>query len=410
MNSLNFSSSKEELESKRLKTLAQYKILYTDPSAEFDDLAMMATFLFNAPYAFISFIDDKEQWLKSSFGLPFNTISLQDSFCLSLINRDFTSVLISEDLTKEPKSQTHPLVNGFPYIKSFVSVPITSPNGLIMGSIAVLDNNVRTFTQQQIVSLKTLADQVISKLELMKSNDELRKTTIQLSKLTDLGVYATTIAHEINTPLTIMTSQVDLLTSKLQSGSGTSIDEMKRFVGSCERNVSRISKIVSGLKKITRNGENDPLETVYVSSIFDDIHELCSKKVRDNEINLEFIRSSNNLSIDCRNSQISQVLVNLISNSIDAIKELPSKWIKVNCEESGLDILISVTDSGNGIPDEVSDKMFSHFYSTKAIGQGTGIGLTVATEILKNHKGEIFLDKQNVNTKFVLRIPKKQLS
>lgn len=392
-----------EQEDLRLKTLAQYKIQSTEGSAQLDDLAILATSIFSVPYAFISFIDDKKQFLKSSISLPFYEIPLNESICISLINKPNTSAIFVEDVTKDETFKNHPFILKHPFIRFFLTVPLTSPNGCIIGSMAVLDSKERNISCQQIVNLHTLANQVVSQLELNKTNQELQKIMLQLSKLSDLGVYAASIAHEINTPLTILTGQHEILALKVANNQ-VSADVIKKFTDSIGKNINRITNIVSGLKNITRNSVDDPFEKVYVNQIFTDINELCSQKIRGKNISLDF-DCPKNANLECRPSQISQVLINLINNSVDAIEDLPAKWIRVECQVIEKNVCLTVTDSGNGIPTEISNKMFSHFFTTKPIGTGTGIGLTLSSEIAKKHNGEIFVDSNNINTKFVLKIP-----
>ena len=118
----------------------------------------------------------------------------------------------------------------------------------------------------------------------------------------------------------------------------------------------------------------------------------------------------NELSIECQHVQIGQVILNLVSNSIDAIKDREEKWIKV----AALDLIdfveISVMDSGPGIPAEVADKLMTPFFTTKPAGQGTGLGLSISRRILADHGGDLRLDRAANHTRFVLVIPKRQKS
>jgi signal transduction histidine kinase len=406
MNNLAQITSVDNLnDDQRLKALAQYKISYSETSARFDELAILSTFIFSAPYAFISFIDNKKQWLKSSISLPFQEIELKDSFCLDLINSEHTSVILIEDALNHPRFKENPMVKGFPHIRFFISIPVFAPNGAVIGSVAVLDSKPRTATIEQISNFKSISSQVSSQLELLKSNDDLKKMMAQLAKLSDLGIYAATIAHEINTPLTTLTNQTELLELKIQSNM-VSLDVMKKFVESFDRNIKRITRIVGGLKNLTRNSSDDPFESTLVNAIFNDISELCSKMITDKNISLSFDCQPNNY-LNCRSSQIAQVLVNLVNNAVDAIEHLPVQWIKVGCMSTEDHTFLTVTDSGNGIPKEVSDKMFSQFFTTKEPGKGTGIGLTISTQIIKDHNGEMYIDNTNKNTKFVIKLPKK---
>ena len=104
--------------------------------------------------------------------------------------------------------------------------------------------------------------------------------------------------------------------------------------------------------------------------------------------------------------QLGQVLLNLLSNAHDAVQALSEKWVKVAVEDRGPDLLISVTDSGPGIPTEVADRLMEPFYTTKEVGKGTGLGLSISKGIIDAHQGKIELDRHSPNTRFNITLPK----
>jgi signal transduction histidine kinase len=111
--------------------------------------------------------------------------------------------------------------------------------------------------------------------------------------------------------------------------------------------------------------------------------------------------------LDVNVTQLSQVFVNLINNSVDAIEELAQKWIKFEMDEDKDYITIKVSDSGKGIPIDIQEKMFKPFFTTKGLGKGTGLGVGICNKIVtKIHKGEFYIDNQSVNTTFVVKLPK----
>jgi C4-dicarboxylate-specific signal transduction histidine kinase len=106
--------------------------------------------------------------------------------------------------------------------------------------------------------------------------------------------------------------------------------------------------------------------------------------------------------------QISQVLLNLISNACDAIAERDEKWIRIGAERKNGLVSIYVMDSGTGIPETVREKMFQPFFTTKEIGKGTGLGLSISTGILDAHNGSLSIDSTKPNTCFVVQLPESQ--
>jgi C4-dicarboxylate-specific signal transduction histidine kinase len=112
--------------------------------------------------------------------------------------------------------------------------------------------------------------------------------------------------------------------------------------------------------------------------------------------------------IDCRAVQVSQVIINLLSNSMDAIDHLSEKWIKLSIR--ALDdntVLIKVRDSGHGIPNDVVEKMMNPFFTTKAVGKGTGLGLSISLGIIDEHKGKLYYQLVDNHTEFVIELPMK---
>lgn len=142
-----------------------------------------------------------------------------------------------------------------------------------------------------------------------------------------------------------------------------------------------------------------------VRDIINDTLELCSKKFEIKKIEL-VIECEQNIFIKCRPSEISQVLLNLLNNSIDAIENLDKRWIKIKSIVDAGHVEISVTDSGGRIPAENQDKLMQPFFTTKAIGKGTGLGLSVSRGIILSHGGQFFLDTNCMNTRFVIHLPK----
>jgi hypothetical protein len=110
-------------------------------------------------------------------------------------------------------------------------------------------------------------------------------------------------------------------------------------------------------------------------------------------------------SILCDEVEIEQVLVNLVNNSVDAIKSNQDKWIKVKIFEEGTFVVLTVTDSGTGIPDHIRNKLFEPFFTTKKVGEGTGLGLSITKGILDEHKATISLVSNSPNTCFELKFP-----
>jgi signal transduction histidine kinase len=114
------------------------------------------------------------------------------------------------------------------------------------------------------------------------------------------------------------------------------------------------------------------------------------------------------LTIECRPTEISQILLNLLNNAFDAVFSLSEKWVELQVEELPDEIRIQVTDSGSGISKGIREKLMQPFFTTKEPGKGTGLGLSISNRIALKHHGKIYLDESCKNTRFVLVLPKRQ--
>ena len=230
------------------------------------------------------------------------------------------------------------------------------------------------------------------------------------AKMVSLGELATGIAHEINNPLSIIVGRTQILKSKVESFKAMREEELE----SCSQNLTKIeetanliAKIIRGLNAFSRNTENDPMTLHSVKAIINFAIDLCDDRLKSNLITIE-VRDGRDAEILCRDVQITQVLVNLINNSIDAVDKLEEKWIEISVSVTSKKVIISVIDSGKGIAPHLIDKIMQPFFSTKQIGKGIGLGLSISKGIAESHNGKISYDPLYENTKFDLELPRQQ--
>lgn len=233
--------------------------------------------------------------------------------------------------------------------------------------------------------------------------EEEKQKSVQASKLATLGEMAAGLAHEVNNPLTIIFGYIRILEEEFNSPH-FDMQQGSKFLGLIKSAADRAAKIVSSLKEFARDGAQDPFEDYPASEIMNMVMELSKERFKKNDIRLD-LEILNDPVIHCRKLEISQVILNLLFNSFDAIQEYNPKWVRVQIKKAEGKVLISVTDCGHGLLPEVADRIFTPFYTTKKTGQGTGLGLSISQRIIVNHGGEIFYDNSSLNTKFVIKLP-----
>lgn len=245
---------------------------------------------------------------------------------------------------------------------------------------------------------------LIQFLKSMQELDERKKMAIQNAKLASLGEMASGIAHEINNPLAVIQSRTLHLKRQIDRGQYDP-DNFKESLQKINMTVDRIAKIIRGLKSFSRNADGDPLMPVPLKSIVENSLELCNEKFRNNQVILK-VDPIPDITIHCRESQIVQVLLNLLNNGFDAVENREARWVHLSFNMIKRNhVSIIVTDSGEGIPEAIAQNIMQPFYTTKDVGKGTGLGLSISKGIVDSHHGELYLDRKNRNTRFVISLP-----
>lgn len=229
---------------------------------------------------------------------------------------------------------------------------------------------------------------------------------LQGNKLASLGEMSGGIAHEINNPLSIIIGRAELLKSKLDQNKLT--DEfLNNNLMSILQTARRIAKVVYGLKKFARVSENEPKTEHKLIDIVNDTLLLTQEKLKSLGIDVQLIELEG-VTVYCNSLQISQVLYNLICNSAEHSEKLEEKWIKIQARQSRKSVEILVVDSGLGIPKKIAARIMEPFFTTKGVGKGTGMGLSISHGIIQSEGGELVYDASEPNTTFVIRLPRKE--
>ncbi|MCM2349364.1 MAG: ATP-binding protein [Bacteriovoracaceae bacterium] len=229
---------------------------------------------------------------------------------------------------------------------------------------------------------------------------------ISSERLASLGRMASSIAHEINNPLSIMVLALGRLKKLIQRQVLT--DEiLLNALNDMEDMITRITKIINGLKTVSRDTKDFVKEQISMRLILEDVLSLCFERFKKSNIELRCDLKSKKFDkcIACDRVQFSQVLINLLSNGFDAVKNLRVKWVEIDIEKDDKFDIIKITDSGSGIPQAMQDQIFEPFFTTKDIRKGTGLGLSISRTIMEKHEGSIEIDQQSINTCFILKLP-----
>jgi len=226
------------------------------------------------------------------------------------------------------------------------------------------------------------------------------------ARLSALGMMAGGVAHEINNPLAIIhASGSDLLDAAKEEGH-VPVEVVVRAATRIRQTADRIARIVKSMRRIARDGSQDPFLSVHVSKIIEQTLEVCRAKFKDQSVTLRLPAIDSDLQIPCREVQISQVLLNLLTNALDAVVDQPGeKWVRMNVERRDESIVLSVVDSGPGVAPELKGRIMEPFFTTKEVGKGTGLGLSLSRTIAEEHGGKLEVTEDHGHTCFCLTLP-----
>jgi PAS domain S-box-containing protein len=249
--------------------------------------------------------------------------------------------------------------------------------------------------------------------EQKRLSDELaaeRLNSMNSAKMVALGEMAASIAHEINTPLSVFTLTIERIRRKFAIAEG-SIEVLNDGLDTLLKTADRIAKVVRALRVYSRHSERDPPECHEVRAVIQDALALCGERARVENVRLKIVDSAAmKESVSVRPTQIVQVLLNLVGNSIDALAGRADAEISVNAESHDGTVEIHVEDNGPGIPQEHSARIMEPFYTTKPPGKGTGLGLSIGKQLMEANGGALENVPSARGAHFVCRLLKTKPS
>lgn len=289
--------------------------------------------------------------------------------------------------------------------------------------------NTRILSEQK----NTLEKEVTLRTKELNTSLENLKATqgqlIQSEKMASLGELTAGIAHEIQNPLNFVNNfsevnveLIDEMQDELKTGNHDEVIAISNDIKENQKKINhhgkRADSIVKGMLKHSRNtsGEKEPTN---INAIADEYLRLAYHGLRAKDktfnatLNTDFDESLSKINVVPQD--IGRVILNLITNALHAISpkvntpnkepdKTPTIWLST--KQLGDHVFITVKDNGSGIPKDILDKIFQPFFTTKASGEGTGLGLSMSYDIIKSHGGELKVEsKEGEGTTFTIDIP-----
>ncbi len=311
-------------------------------------------------------------------------------------------------------------------VRAVLSLPLRGQED-VLGALIASSSSLQSFSKEEVQILSILADQAAIAIEkarliddlkraraelqnwgkelsrkVKEKNEELKQSQAQLfqsEKLAGIGQLAAGIAHEIRNPLGIMATSLYYLNDVLPKKR----EDVKRHFQIMEAEINRCETIINNLLEFSRKSDKE-LELINVNQLLNITLSLVEKDLFVRDIDL-IKKLEQNPTIRANADEIKQLFLNLILNATQAMPHGGRLEIATSITENKR-VRIKIADSGVGISEKDRSKIFDPFFSTKAPGEGTGLGLTLAHAIIERSKGTIQVKSQeDKGTTFIIEFP-----
>ncbi|HZI87878.1 MAG TPA: ATP-binding protein, partial [Pyrinomonadaceae bacterium] len=237
-------------------------------------------------------------------------------------------------------------------------------------------------------------------VEDVTSRTRLEEQLQQREKLSSIGLLAAGVAHEVNTPLTGVSSYTQMLLGMLPEN-----DPKHALLQKVRRQAERATNIVNNLLNFSRSGSATEFGEVDIRKVLDDTLQLLEPQMRGSGIEIVRDYEPDSPRVFGNSGKLQQIFTNLLLNARDSITDGGRITIST-CSTAGDVLIIEVADTGLGIAPENVAKIYDPFYTTKGVGRGTGLGLAVSYGIVQEHSGHISVDSTpGQGTTFRISLP-----
>lgn len=244
-----------------------------------------------------------------------------------------------------------------------------------------------------------------------KKTFELNEQFLHSGRLASLGELALDVAHDMSAPLTAAINYANFISDIVHDEAPDTLQTknmLRRYSRQLKLALSLLENILFNLKSYGQDGQTEPFQSKSIKDIIHETLTLCHTRIKKHgtRLILPFVHISKSLEIECQAAQISQVLMNIVNNAIDAVEKLEDKWIRVEVMDKGDFIEMGVSNSGPQIAAELQEEIFESFFTTKKNGNNLGLGLSICKKIIEAHAGTIKLDCESAHTHFIVSLPK----
>lgn len=395
-------------EAQRVAHLKALHILDTTPEERFDNITQLATEIFKTPIALISLVDEKRQWFKSRCGLDVEETSREISFCGHVV--EIAEPMVINDTSQDKRFADNPLSTGDDTpIAFYAGAPLTTDNGLVLGTLCLIDHKPREFGESELSQLRRLARLVVDELELRTLLVQSKQTERKLAakrqlveernaKLLDLierfkGTRSRLISAEKLATLGLLAAGVGQEATKAINISRKHLLEAQGHVENdkCAGLISQslvcqddLRRMIDAICDTTETAGNNEIANTDLNDTIKHCRNVLLSRF-DNKIRFIFEEAKDLPTVRVVESQIFMALLNILLNAAESTNHKVS--VKVTLQVKDEMVLVRITDNGDGMTAEVRERATEPFFSTGKDSMHFGLGLSIANGIVRDHGG-----------------------
>lgn len=392
-------------EQERLISLAEFDIDYSSLESNFKDLALLAAKIAGTEISLINLIDSVTQWTVSNHGLDINQMPRKESVCQYTIASE--SHFEVPDLSIDERFHNKFYVRGPLSLKYYLGVPLTTTEGYHIGALCVVDNKLRSMSQEKIDMLKMVADEVVNRLRSMKTIENLQQQLVQAKEVQKK------VAHDIRGPVAGIIGLTGLI---IQQGKDNNPDDVLECISLIQKSGKSVLDLADEIlyRDKTQSLKVEPFNLLIFK---DKLERLYQPQATNKNISFEVNIKEKNAHIPFLKNKLLQITGNLVSNAmkftpengkvkadLEFVAEATNNLLKIRIEDDGvgmdqksIDLIMQAeTFSGSGTSGEkgygfglsmvkqLVDGLNGNFSIHSEVGKGTLIEITIKQDYLPN--------------------------
>ena len=371
-----------ELDERRDAAIEVYDVTGRPVRQDLVALVELAALVCEVPMATINLITSLEQHQVAAVGLEASVCRREDSMCATTITLD--APVVVSDASQDERFSHNPFVTGeIGNVRFYASHPLHTPEGTVIGTLCVFDDQPRSLSEEQERALASLAERVVDVLELELTTRRLRAANERITASNErLAAFAGQMSHDLKNPLTAVTMSLEMALD--EAGEVEEADMLVSLLDRAVRGAVRMQGMINDLLAFARGGSPAEVSQVDLDALVRDVLEDLAPVVGSTAVEAGDLPT-----VPGDPVQLRAVVQNLVANALKFTRPDVEPRVCVTAERVDRHWRVQVTDNGPGVPEDKQEDVFEPFTRIDKSVPGTGIGLATCRRIVEAHGGRI---------------------